>query len=328
MLKRTFVATAAKLAFLAILAGVFASAAQAQDKLKVAISQRGFWDSSFLEFAQKEGMLKKAGLDVEFFYTEGGGQTLQVITSGSVDVAMSNGLLGTIGAYSKKAPIRVISAQMTGANELFWYTRAESKIRSLKDATENNTVAFSSPGSSSNLILLALLQQAGSKAKPTATGGLPGTLTSVMTGQIDIGWATPPFALREIQEKKINIIARSREATELRNQTIRVNIANVNSLKTKRDAITRLMQVYHEAIEWSYSNPRAIEYFAEFAKAPPDIAGAAVKEFFPKEALQIGEIRDLDRTLRDAVQYKFTASQLTQQDVAGLFDVLYKPPAK
>jgi hypothetical protein len=28
------------------------------------------------------------------------------------------------------------------------------------------------------------------------------------------------------------------------------------------------------------------------------------------------------------VQYKFTASQLTQQDVAGLFDILYKPPAK
>ena len=41
MLKRTFVAT---VAVLAILAGVFASAAEAQDKLKVAISQRGFWD--------------------------------------------------------------------------------------------------------------------------------------------------------------------------------------------------------------------------------------------------------------------------------------------
>jgi NitT/TauT family transport system substrate-binding protein len=325
MLKRMFVAT---VALVALLAGNFVSVAEAQDKLKVAISQRGFWDSSFLEFAQKEGMLKKAGLDVEFFFTEGGGQTLQVITSGSVDVAMSNGLLGTIGAYSKKAPIRVISAQMTGAHELFWYVRAESKIRSLKDATEKNTIAFSSPGSSSNLILLALLNQAGSKAKPTATGGLPGTLTSVMTGQIDIGWATPPFALRELQEKKIIIVARAREATELRNQTIRVNIANVNSLKTKRDAITRLMRVYHEAIEWSYSNPRAIQYFAEFAKAPPDVAGQAVKEFFPREALQIGEIRDLERTLRDAAQYKFTASQLTPKDVAGLFDILYRPPAK
>ena len=28
---------------------------RAADSLKVAISQRGFWDSSFLEFAQKEG---------------------------------------------------------------------------------------------------------------------------------------------------------------------------------------------------------------------------------------------------------------------------------
>ncbi len=324
-LKRTIVAAAC---LAAVLGSIFASAAQAQDKLKVAISQRGFWDSSFLEFAQKEGMFKKAGLDVEFFYTEGGGQTLQVITSGSVDVAMSNGLLGSIGAYSKKAPIRVISAQMTGAHELFWYVRAESKIRSLKDATEKNTIAFSSPGSSSNLILLELLRQAGSKARPTATGGLPGTLTSVMTGQIDIGWAVPPFALRERQDKKIIIIAQAREAVALRNQTIRVNIANVNALKTKRDAITRLMRVYHEAIEWAYSNPKAIDYFAEFSKAPRDIAAQAVKEFFPKEALQIGEIRELDRTLRDAAQYKFTPTLLTQKDVAGLFDILYRPGAK
>ena len=50
-----------------------------------------------------------------------------------------------------------------------------------------------------------------------------------------------------------------------------------------------------------------------------------MKEFFPREALQIGEIRDLDRTLRDAAQYKFTASQLTPKDVEGLFDILHKP---
>src|SRR6266480_2286225 len=122
---------------LASLAAVMSSApayAQTPDKLKVAISQRGFWDSSFLEFAEKEGFLKAADLDVEFFYTDGGGQTLQIINSGSVDVAMSNGLLGTIGAYTKGAPIRVISAQMTGAHELFWYVKTETRVRSLKEA--------------------------------------------------------------------------------------------------------------------------------------------------------------------------------------------------
>src|SRR5438552_15808402 len=157
---------------LATLAAILTSApasAQTADKLKVAISQRGFWDSSFLEFAEKEGFLKAADLDVEFFYTEGGGQTLQIINSGSVDVAMSNGLLGTIGAYTKGAPIRVISAQMTGAHELCWYVKTETRIRSLKEA-DGKSIAFSAPGSSSNLILLSLLKQANSKARPVATG--------------------------------------------------------------------------------------------------------------------------------------------------------------
>jgi NitT/TauT family transport system substrate-binding protein len=316
MMKRTTIA-------LALAASVAATAAQAQN-LKVAISQRGFWDSSFLEFAQKEGFLKKAGLDTEFTYTQGGGQTLQVITSGSVDVAMSNGLLGTIGAYAKGAPIRVISAQMTGAHELFWYVRADSKIRSLKDA-DGKTIAFSSPGSSSNLILLHLLEQAKSKAKPTATGGLPGTLTQVMTGQIDIGWAVPPFALRELQEKKIVIVARASEATELKNQTIRVNIASVQALKTKREALAKLMRVYHESIEWAYSNPKAIDYFAEFAKVPRAIAKQAVDDFYPKASLQVGEVRELDRTLKDALEYKFISKPTSPKDVAGLFDIVYRP---
>jgi NitT/TauT family transport system substrate-binding protein len=170
-----------------------------------------------------------------------------------------------------------------------------------------------------------LLKQAGSKAKPTATGGLPGTLTNVMTGQIDIGWAVPPFALRELQENKIVIVARARDATELRNQTIRVNISTVEGLRTKRAAITRLMQVYDKAINFAYSNPKAIDYFAEFAKVPHDIAKRAVDEFYPKEATQIGEIRGIEMTLRDALQYKFTTTQLTPKDVEPLFDIVYKP---
>src|SRR6187401_1159414 len=120
------------------------------DNLKVAISQRFFWDSSFVEFAEKAGFFKEAGLVVEPFYTDGGAATLTTVLSGSADVGLSNGLLGVIGAYVKGAPIRVISSQMTGAGELYWYARAGSGIASLKDAA-GKTVAFSSPGSSSNL---------------------------------------------------------------------------------------------------------------------------------------------------------------------------------
>jgi NitT/TauT family transport system substrate-binding protein len=294
------------------------------DTLKVAVSQRGFWDSSFVEFAQKEGFLKQAGLDVDLFYTDGGAQTLTAVTSGSVDIGMSNGLLGAVGAYAKGAPLRAVSAQMTGAHELYWYVRADSPIQNLKDA-DGKSVAFSSPGSSSNLILLSLLKQAGSKAKPVATGGLPGTHTQVMTGQIDIGWAAPPFGLQDAADGKIRIIARSREATELRDQTIRVNIVHPDRLAAKRAPLTRFMQVYAKTIDWAYENPRSIQYFAESSKVSPAIAKKAIDDFYPKAALQVGEIRDLDRTLKDALDYKYLPAPKTAQEVAGLFDILYKP---
>jgi NitT/TauT family transport system substrate-binding protein len=302
------------------------SVAEAQ-KLKVSISQRGFWDSSFVDFALKEGFFKDAGLEIEPFYTEGGAQTLTTVTSNSVDIGLSNGLLGVVGAYAKGAPVRAISAQMTGAHELFWYVKADSPIRSLADA-EGKTIAFSSPGSSSNLILLALLKKTQSKAKPVATGGFPSTHTQVMTGQIDIGWSVPPFGLQDLADGKIRIVARASEATELKNQTIRVNLAHPDALKAKRDAIARFMQVYARTIDWAYDNPRALQYFAESAKVSVPIARKAVEEFYPKSALQLGEVRELDRTLADALAYKFLPAPKAPQEMEGLFDIVHRPPAR
>src|SRR5215831_6775303 len=215
------------------------SLAQAET-LKVAISQKGFWDSSFVEFGEMAGFFQEAGIEIEPFYTDGGAAMLTTVLSGSADVGLSNGLLGVIGAYVKGAPVRVISAQMTGAGELYWYVRADSPIRSLKQ-TAGKTVAFSSPGSSSNLILLALLRQAGVSAKPLAAGGAPATLTQVMTGQIDVGWAAAPFGLQNIIDGKVVVIARTTDVPQLANQTIRVNVANVEALKTKRAAIEKFM---------------------------------------------------------------------------------------
>jgi NitT/TauT family transport system substrate-binding protein len=300
----------------------------AQEKLKVAIPQRGCWDSSWVEFGQAAGFFKDAGLDIEIFWTDGGAQTLTAAVSGSVDVALSNGFLGVVGAYVKGAPIKIISAEMTGATEIYWWVKADSPYQTLKDVPEGKTIAFSSPGSSSNLILLALLKQSGSKAKPIATGGVPGTTTQVMTGQIDVGWSVVPLGLQDVQEGKRRIIARANEVVEMRNQTIRVNIVNADILKAKRAAITKFMEVYAKSIDWAYSNPQAIEMFAKNMKVPVAVAKQGVDEYYPKSAMQMGEIRDLDRTLQDALDYKFIPAPKTAKDVEGLFDIVYKPPVK
>jgi len=296
------------------------------ETLKVAIPQKGFWDSEFVEFAQKKGWFKEAGLEVEIFWTQGGSETLQAAISGSTDIAMSNGTLGVVGAYFKGAPIRIIGAEMTGVHEVYWYVKADSPIKTVKDF-EGKTVAYSRPGSSTNLMLLNLLAEKDVKgAKPTATGGLPATRTQVMSGQIDVGWAVPPFGVKEITEKTIRVVVKADDIKGMQNQTIRVNVANLNSLQTKREAITKFMKIVARSIDWAYSgNSEVYKMYGEIAKVSPEVAKRSVDDFYPKSALQLGEIRGLQKTLDEALEYKRITEKKTEKDAAGMIDIVYKP---
>src|SRR5499426_631344 len=141
------------LAALAGLTAIVAAQGAAAETLKVAVAQRGFWNSTFIDVGLKQGYFKEAGLDLEILYTEGGASTLTPVIAGSIDIAMTNGVLGVVAAYAKGMPVKIISAEATGAPDAFWYARPESGIQNIRD-TNGKTVAFSSPGSSTNLIAL------------------------------------------------------------------------------------------------------------------------------------------------------------------------------
>src|SRR5689334_15540134 len=176
-----------KAAFAAMLAAasLFAGAAHAEDTLKLAVGQRGNWDTSVSEVGQRAGIFKKHGLVLELTYTQGAGETQQAVISGSVDIGIAAGVMGVLSAYSKGAPVRIISAETTGAGDLYWYVKADSPIKSLKD-TNGKTMAYSTNGSSTHGVVTAFVKENGITPKLTATGGPPGTLTAVMSGQIDV----------------------------------------------------------------------------------------------------------------------------------------------
>jgi NitT/TauT family transport system substrate-binding protein len=295
------------------------------ETLKVAVAQRGFWNSSFIEFALQQGFFKQEGLDIEILYTEGGASTLTPVVAGSIDIAMTNGTLGAIAAFAKGMPVKIISAEATGAPDAFWYARPESGIKTITDSN-GKTVAFSSPGSSTNLIILQLINQEKVMPKLVPTGGLPGTLTQVMTGQVDVGWSVPPFVLKDLAEGRLQIIARGSDVEAIRNQTIRVNVANANALNEKRDAFVRYIRVISRAIDWAYSGDVAIDAYAALAKVPRDLAQRTRDEFYPKQSLQLDEVRGLDLTLKQALEYKYITSPLSAADVQkGLLDIVYAP---
>ena len=297
------------------------------ETLKVAVAQRGFWNSTFIDVGLKQGYFKEAGLDLEILYTEGGASTLTPVIAGSIDIAMTNGVLGVVAAYAKGMPVKIISAEATGAAEAFWYARPESGIKRLAD-THGKTVAFSSPGSSTNLILLQLVNQEKVAPKLVATGGAPGTLTQVMSGQIDVGWSVPPFVLQQLADGKLVIIARGSDVAALAEQTIRVNVANANALKQKRDAFVRFVKALSRSIDWAYSDPGAIDNYAEIAKVPRALAQQTRDQFFPKEALQLSEVKGLDVTLTQALEFKYITAPMSVADAQGLLDILYRPERK
>jgi len=257
--------------------------------------------------------------------TQGAGETIQAVISGSADIGGGVGAAGVMRAFSKGAPVRILLPAFTGTGDLYWYVKADSKIQSLKDATAENTIAYSTNGSSSNNIVVAFVNELGAKAKPTATGGPPGTLTAVMSGQVDIGWAAPPFGLKEIKEGKIRIIAHGSDVPSLRGQTVRTIIVNLNSLQTKRDAIMRFVQAYRESVDWMYSDPKAVEMYSAKVHQPVEVLKESMAKFQPKDALQTDKFADLDGAIADAVKLKFLEKPLTKEQITELLQI---PPRK
>lgn len=299
------------------------SAARAEDNLKLAIGQRGLWETAVSELGQDAGIFKKHGLTLELLYTQGTGETQQAVIAGGADIGISVGTFGALGAFTKGAPVRVIGATMTGSPDLYWYVLADSPIKSMKD-TAGKTVAYSSSGSSTHQTVLGFVKQFAVDFKPVATGGPPSTYTQVVSGQVDVGWAVLPFGIEAIDQGKIRMIAKGNDIPHFRDQTIRIVLANANALQSRRDAFVRYMQGYRETLDWMHSNPAAIGAYAKWAKVPESVARRVRDDLTSKEDLNPDRLSGLDGVMADAVTFKYIPAPLSKEQQAELFQIPFK----
>ena len=299
-----------------------ASHACADDTLKLAIPMRGNWENVAPDLGERAGIFKKHALALEKVYTQGAGETLQVVIPGSVDIGLGVGTSAVMAAFVKGAPVRVIGSSTTGTNDLYWYVRTGSPMRSFKDATEGTTVAYSTNGSSSHNFALAILRLHNSKAKPTATGAMPATLTQVMSGQIDIGFAVPPMGLLQLEDGKIRIIARASDVPGSQNQTVRTMVANAGKLAQDPALMSRFVAAYAETIDWMYSSdPKVLQYYEEFSQTPQRFTEKIRRDFYLKEMLDPYRISGLDAAMDEAIKGRFLQAPLSQQQLDTLFQV-------
>ena len=294
------------------------SATRAEDLIKLAIGQRGVFENCISELGQNRGFFKKYGLKLEILYTQGGGETMQAILSGAIDMGIV-GTLQTMGAYAKGAPIRAIGATMKGAYE-YWFVPAESPIKSFKD-TAGKTVAFSTTGSSNNLMVLALARLHNVNIRPVATGSPGPTFIQTMSGQVDVGWSIPPFHVDALESGKIRIIARGSELQDYDNQTVRFLGVNATALKQRPEVFRKYMQAYRDALEWLYSNPQAMEDYAAWAGTSVPVAKRVRDEFVLKANALPDQIVGLDLAMADAIAFKILANPLTPDQLKDMIQL-------
>ena len=173
------------------------------------------------------------------------------------------------------------------------------------------------------LAVLRFISEYGLKARPIATGDSAGTITQVMSGEVDVGWAVAPFVVDLLNRGEARMIARASDIAAIRGQTIRVQITNAQNLATRKDAFAPL----HEGLQ--RDRRLDVHFQSRGGAALHRVSGLSepavrlmLKDFIPKESLQTATISGLDESMKDAVQFKFLSAPLNAGQLTELIQIV------
>src|SRR5262249_8916700 len=187
-----------------ILLGTPASA-QAMEKVKVATSFVGLWDTSQPNFCKDRGEFAKADLDVDVTSTRGGSENVQAVLAGGMDIGYSPGINAALAAYAQGSRIKIVGSEFRGQNDTYFFVPSDSPIKTMDDI-KGKSVAFPRPGGATEALLISLKNDNKIDFKAVATGGLDATFTMAMTKQVDVGYAFPPSVLDSVESGKVRVV--------------------------------------------------------------------------------------------------------------------------
>jgi NitT/TauT family transport system substrate-binding protein len=105
-------------------------------------------------------------------------------------------------------------------------------------------------------------------------------------------------------------------------QTIRVYVSTAQTIKAKRDLLVRFHRALANSVAFAYSNDQALEEYAKMAKVTPAIARRVRDEYHPLPNMQLKEVRKLDLSLKQALEFKFIDKAMKPDDLKPMIDIL------
>lgn len=287
-------------------------------KLKVAGPHPGTPETGVAAIAEAMGYFKEEGLEVEFVFTQGGGDTVQAVQVPSgADIGLNTGPMSVLGAIEKGADLKIVSGSVTPGDQQ-WITAKDSPYKTVKDLA-GKPVGYTSAGSSSNLYLMGILDKEGVKADLVAAGGLGGPMwTQIKTGQIAAGIATPPDVWLRIEQEGARKLFGTTDYPEFNSYTYIVNFARGDSVKTKADAIRAFHKGWQRAAQLIAKDPAAAtKAYMPNTELSQEMVLRYLKEI-PATKFNLKPIGGMDITLKYAKQFKFITKDPDLNQVVDL----------
>ena len=305
-------------------------AAAARTKLIVVVPHRILFTVALpVYIGQEKGFYRENNIDVDAVFTRGGGENVQAVVSGDAQIGLGTGTLAVISAFVKKAPIKIAGAEITGM-DAFWYVQANTPMRKLEDLA-GKKVAYSRPGASSHMAVLAIADQIKAKglkpAEPVSLGGIPEVYTAVRTGQTDAGWSVAPFQLDLVEKGELRVVVKGDEITAMKEITPRVHFVNNAFAAKNPDAVRGFFRAQQRALDYMFENKAdAAKIWIKRAEMKyPEAAVLKTWDYYNKASMTLKPIRGLQAIIEDGIRNNFLKEPLTQADVNNLIDLSYLP---
>jgi NitT/TauT family transport system substrate-binding protein len=156
------------------------------------------WGSAFYgapyAVAMEKGFFKTHGVDITGVLTsQGGGTSVRNTLAGDLPFG-EVALPAAIEAINNGVPLRIIGAGSQSIADILWMAKKGSPLHSIDDLV-GKKVAFTSPGSVTNMLILMSMKKKGmapSAMKLVPAGGIGANVSAVLNNAVDSGMSGEP----------------------------------------------------------------------------------------------------------------------------------------
>jgi NitT/TauT family transport system substrate-binding protein len=225
--------------------------------------------------ALEKGYLKDEGLNITgIIASPGGGVTIRNVTAGNLMYGESS-LAAVVAATQSGADVKIISGNADLVTDICFVVMPNSPIKSV-DELKGKRLGFTNPGSTTQALLLLLLEKVG--LKPTdvtmiATGGFGPGLTALENGGVDVMALTDPLTSKN--GDKYRVLAWGKDMFPPMNNV--VGITTEKTMKERGDDLRKLIRARRKAVEFMNANRQeAAEIIARVYKMDVPVIAKAM----------------------------------------------------